>query len=525
MIALVEVSYHIQDRTLLDKVSLTIPSGRRIGLIGRNGTGKTTLFRLLLGEIQPTLGVIEKPKNLRIATVPQEAPSGPETAINFLMQSDQERHTLLTELENNPDPQRMSDIYDRLIAMDAFNIEGRAAKLLNGLGFDHEAQQRPLDSFSGGFRMRIALASALLQQPDLLLLDEPTNHLDLEATLWLLDFLKSYPETLIVISHDRELLNACSQEIFHLHGKKITRFRGNYDTFEQTFARQSLSTEAYNAKVAAQKKHWQSFVDRFRAQPSKSSQAQSRIKAIAKLETVPILQDERSITLAFPASDELSSPFIAYEKISLGYGEGDNTRIILKNLTGRIDSDDRIALLGMNGNGKSTFAKFLADRLKSLSGTVIRHPKLRIGYFNQHQMEELDVQETAYRHIRSFLPKMNETQIRSYLGRFGFSGARADLTIGNLSGGERVRLVFSQICTHNPHLLILDEPTNHLDMDIKQSLIQGINDFEGAVVMVSHDWHVLTHTVDRLWIVANQTIKTFDGTLEDYRKLMARGGL
>lgn len=520
MISLVNLSYHIIDRCLLKNVTLTLAEGVRMGLVGRNGCGKTTLFRLLLDQGVPDTGKIEKPKNLKIATVRQEMPAGDQTPLEFVLESDQERLSLLQALESCEDGAKMGDIYDRLIHIDAFGAEARAGKILDGLGFPYEAQNKPMSSFSGGYRMRVALAAALFQMPDLLLLDEPTNHLDLEATLWFQDFLKSYPNSFILISHEREFLNSCVEEILHLQGGELTRYKGNYDQFEKAYAMKKMSIESYNTKVAQQKAHWQSFVDRFKAQASKSRQAQSRMKAIEKLQSIDFTDEEGTFSLHLPKVDPLPSPIVKYEKISLAYHPDS---IILNNLSGRLGFEDRIALLGANGNGKSTFSKFLAGRLEAISGTVERSSKLRVGYFHQHQLEDLIANDSAYEHAFRILKNSNETQVRAHLGRFGLSSEKSNISVKNLSGGEKVRLSFALLCATFPHILILDEPTNHLDIPMRQELIKAINQFEGAVILVSHDRHLLDHTVDQLWLVHDKAVKPFEGSLDDYRTFILTG--
>ncbi len=513
MLSINDLTYRIGGQVLLDDVQLQLPDGHRAALIGRNGSGKSTLFKLILGESQSDGGTIRISNGMKIISVAQEVPGGDQTPLEFLLASDIERTELLHQTENFEDPNLLADVYERLIQIDAYNAEGRATAILKGLGFSEEQQAQPLSSFSGGFRMRVALAAALFQTPDLLMLDEPTNHLDLEATLWLKEFLQKYPHSLLLISHDRDLLNSTINTIFHLQKGKLTKYSGNYDFYERTSQQQMAFSAAYNEKIETQRKHMQSFVDRFKSKASKSKQAQSRMKAIAKLQTVNIVLNDPSIKISFPDVEPLAPPLINYDKVSLGYEK--NT--VLHHLSGRIDPDDRIALLGANGNGKSTFAKLLASQLKPLSGTFTTPPKMRIGYFHQHQLETLMLKETAYNHLQNLMPTANETAIRTQLGCFGFSRDKANVAVGSLSGGEKARLVFSMITAVRPHILILDEPTNHLDIEMRESLIYAINEFQGAVILITHDWHLLTHTVDRLWVVANKTIKPHLGTLDDYR--------
>lgn len=513
MLIVQDVTYRIGGRILLDNIRFQLPDGQRAGLVGRNGCGKSSLFRLILGQSQVDSGSIEISKGQKIITVAQEVPGGSQTPLEFLLASDKERFELLEKAETCENPHELADVYDRLIQIDAYTAEARASTVLKGLGFSDEQQNTALSSFSGGYRMRVALAAALFQKPDLLMLDEPTNHLDLEATLWLKEFLKSYPNSLLIISHDRELMNECVDNIFHLQQGKVTRYTGNYDFYIKTYYEQKAFAEAYNAKVAAQKDHMMKFVTRFGAKASKAVQAQSKLKAIAKLVPINLAIEDPTIKLDFPETEKLSPPLIHYEKISLGYDD----KVVLKNLSGNIAPEDRIALLGANGNGKSTFAKFLAKRLKPQSGISTFHPKLRVAYFHQHQLEDLHGDETAYQHMQQAIPNANETQIRAQLGRFGFQRDKANVIAKNLSGGEKARLVFALMTIHKPHIIILDEPTNHLDMEMRESLMMSINNFEGAVILIAHDWHLLSHTADRLWLVANNTIKPYEGSLEDYR--------
>jgi ATP-binding cassette subfamily F protein 3 len=520
MISLQNVSYNIAGRVLLKETSLTLPAKHRFGLVGRNGSGKTTLLRMLLKEISPTDGKVEYPKDTRIVSVSQETPGGEESLLDFVIASDGERNHLMSQLETESDPQKLGDIYERLIDIDAFSAEARAAKILRGLGFSSEDQKKTLNTFSGGFRKRVALATALFQDADLLLLDEPTNHLDFESVTWLMGFLADYPKTLILISHDQKLLNHVAQSIIHLHGHKLTTYKGNYDQFTETFALQRMTQEAYNKKVAAKRAHWQSFVDRFRAKATKARQAQSRMKALAKLSSVVLPEDDPTIHFSFPEAHPLPSPFLTYNRTHLGYphAETATSHMVLKNISGRLGQDDRIALLGANGNGKSTFAKFIAGTLLPLEGKVTRLPKLRVGYFHQHQMESLDPQKTALENLGEHTNESNITALRTHLGNFGLSTTKATTLVKDLSGGEKARLAFSLMCLEAPHLIILDEPTNHLDIEMRASLEEAINQFSGAVIIISHDWSFLESTVDQLWVVGGQTIRPFEGTIEDYSR-------
>jgi ATP-binding cassette subfamily F protein 3 len=514
MLYLNNISCFLNGVPILENVNLQLADGHKGGLIGRNGCGKSTLFKIILGELEPDSGEVEMSRGMKIVTVAQEVPGGEQTPLEFLLNSDKERKQLFEELENNPDPNRLADIYDRLIQINAYSAEGRAAVILKGLGFNEEKQNMSLSSFSGGFRMRVALAAALFQTPDLLLLDEPTNHLDLESIIWLQDFLKSYPNSLLVVSHERDFLNVVTDHIFHLQRGKLTTYKGNYDVYEEKHRLKLEADVAYNKRIEAQRSHMQKFVDRFRYKATKAKQAQSRIKAIEKLNPVTLVLDDPTIKISFPEPEQLPSPIVSFEKVVLGY---DDTPI-LRNLTGSILCDDRIALLGANGNGKSTFAKFVAKRLKPMAGNSRVLDKLRIGYFHQHQFEELKLEATPFDHIQELLPGSNPQQIRTHLGNFGFSGDKALSKVKQLSGGEKARLVFSMITTLKPNILILDEPTNHLDMDMRESLIFAINAFDGAVILITHDWHLLSHTADRIWVVENKTIQPYEGSIYDYKE-------
>lgn len=516
MLTIRNVTYNIGNRTLLNDISAQVFEGQKIGLVGRNGSGKSTLFKLILGHIHSDKGMIELANHKRITTVAQEMPDSETlSALNFVIQSDHTRNQLMQDLESCQDPNKMGDIYEKLIQIDAFGAESRAATVLKGLGFNHAEQLKPINSFSGGYRMRIALAVALFQPSDLLLLDEPTNHLDIETVMWLRDFLKKTPSAVLLISHDREFLNDTIQYVLHLYNSKLTSYKGNFDQFLELFEQQQAFTASYNAKLQAQRDHMMKFVNRFKAKASKAKQAQSRLKAIEKIKLVPVDSEDHSVSLNFPEVPNIASPLINFEKVNLGYGE----KIVLKNLKGSIQNDDRIALLGHNGNGKTTFARFLCEELQALTGEVHKNSKLKIGYYRQDQFESLDLSQTAFSLIKDSMPRQaSETSIRGHLGRFGFPKEKADQTIHSLSGGERARLVFCQITTQEPNMLILDEPTNHLDIEMRESLIRSINAFSGAVILITHDRHLLRHVADYLWVVADQKITPFAGTIDEYLK-------
>ncbi|MDA0704251.1 MAG: ABC-F family ATP-binding cassette domain-containing protein [Proteobacteria bacterium] len=516
MLKISNLTYRIGERVLLDQVSAAIHPGAKVGLVGRNGTGKTTLFRLITGKIQADGGTIDVPGRWRIGVTTQDAPNGPESLIDTVIAADRELAALWEESETATDPDRIAEIHEILNRRDARRAPARAAQILAGLGFDEATQQRPCDSFSGGWRMRVALASLLFTNPDLLLLDEPTNHLDLEAVLWFEDFIARYEGTVLLISHDRELLNVAVDQIVHLEAATLTTYRGNYDQFERTRRLQMEMNAKQHAKQAAQRAHMESFVARFRAKASKAKQAQSRLKMLARMEPLSETLEERAPSFMFPEIAELPPPLYSLERVNVGYdGEA-----VLKNVTLSLDNDDRVALLGANGNGKSTFIKLLAGALTPISGEVVKSSKLRIGYFSQDLTDQLDLAMSPVAAIASKRPEDTPEAVRHHLGFFGFSRDMALGTIGQLSGGERARLLFAQIALAKPHILLLDEPTNHLDMVSREALIQAINGFPGAVVLVSHDPHLLELTVDRFWLVADNRVRTFDGDMADYRSLL-----
>ncbi len=502
---------------LFEKATVALNANHKAGFVGRNGAGKSTLIKLILGELHADEGSISVRPRARIACVAQEAPDGSVSLINCVLATDTERAALLEEAETATDPGRIADIHERLTDIDAYTAPTRAAAILSGLGFDEESQQRPLNSFSGGWRMRVALASTLFSNPDLLLLDEPTNHLDLEAAMWLENHLKSWRGTMLIISHDRTFLNAVAEEIIHLEERRLVRYAGNYDNFERVRRERQELDAKMRTKQVAQRQHLQAFVDRFRYKASKAKQAQSRIKMMEKMEPIAAAIEDPTINFDFPKPMALSPPIISLDEVEAGYEVG---KPVLQGLDQRIDMEDRIGLLGANGNGKSTLVKILADRLKPLSGTLRKSSKLKIGYFAQHQLEELTLDHTAYKHMMKLMPLEPEVRVRAHLGKFGFQGQRANVVAQSLSGGEKARLVIAIMTREAPQLLLLDEPTNHLDVDSREALIQSLNAYEGAVVMVSHDAHLLETTCDRLWIVDGGTVRDFDGDLDEYKRLL-----
>jgi len=518
MLVIDDASIRVASRLLLDGASARIPDGARVGLVGRNGIGKTTLFRAIMGEIGLEHGSIDVPARARIGRLAQEAPDGPESLIEVVLAADIERTSLLAEAETATDPHRIAEIQTRLADIGAHAAPARAASILAGLGFDSAAQQHPCTDFSGGWRMRVALASVLFAEPDLLLLDEPTNYLDLEGTLWLTDHLARYPRTVIVISHDRDLLDDAVDWILHIDVGKLMLYRGGYTSF----ARQRAERQALDAKHAkkqeAERKHLQAFIDRFKAKATKARQAQSRVKRLAKMgPAITVANDEVRPIVFPPPAKPLSPPIIALDKVSVGYEPG---KPVLRRLSLRIDNDDRIALLGPNGNGKSTLAKLLAGRLAPSDGTVTRPERIEVAYFAQHQLDELIPEQSVYEHIRRLMPDAPEAKVRARAGNIGFSGASADTPVANLSGGEKARLLLGIATFAGPHLLILDEPTNHLDIDSRAALVEAINDYPGAAILVSHDRHLIEACADRLWLVGEGTVAPYEGDLDDYRRLV-----
>ncbi|PSM17098.1 MULTISPECIES: ABC-F family ATP-binding cassette domain-containing protein [Nitratireductor] len=521
MITINDLSLRIAGRLLIDHASLSLPGGAKAGLVGRNGTGKTSLFRAITGEAQIESGSISLPKNARIGQVAQEAPGTEEPLIDIVLAADRERTALLAEERTTTDPHRIGEIHMRLADIDAHSAEARAATILAGLGFDEAAQKRSASSFSGGWRMRVALAAVLFAEPDLLLLDEPTNYLDLEGTLWLENYLTRYPHTVLLISHDRDLLNRAVNSIVHLDQHKLTFWRGGYDQFERQLAEKQALQEKARAKQDAQRKHMEAFVERFRYKASKARQAQSRLKALERMGTIAAVVNQTVRPFSFPAPErKVASPIVAIENGSVGYQPG---KPILKNLSMRIDEDDRIALLGANGNGKSTFAKLLAGRLTLDGGKMTLAPQLNVSMFAQHQLDDLRPDENAIEHVRRLLPALPEAKVRSRVAQMGLATEKMNTPAKDLSGGEKARLLMGLATIEGPNLFILDEPTNHLDIDSRHSLIEALNDFEGAVILISHDRHLIEATAERLWLVNDGTVAPYEGDIGDYRSLVTGG--
>ena len=518
MLQITDLSARVAGRLLIDHASLTLPAGTKAGLVGRNGAGKSTLFRIITGDLAPESGSIQIPKNTRIGQVAQEAPGTEDSLIDIVLAGDAERTALMAEAETATDPNRIAEIHTRLADIEAHSAEARAGAILSGLGFDAAAQRRPASSFSGGWRMRVALAAVLFSQPDLLLLDEPTNYLDLEGTLWLETFVARYPYTVVVISHDRDVLNNAVSSIVHLEQKKLTFYRGDFDSFARQRAEKIELLQKQRAKQEDKRKHMEAFVARFRAKASKARQAQSRLKALERLGPLQAIVEDSVTPIVFPEPEKQpASPIIAMQSVSVGYEPG---RPILSGLDLRIDTDDRIALLGQNGNGKSTFAKLLAERLNAGDGSITKAPGLKVGFFAQHQIDDLRPAESAVEHVRREMPEAPEAKVRARVAQMGLATEKMDTAAEKLSGGEKARLLMGLATLDAPHLLILDEPTNHLDIEARDSLIHALNDYPGAVILISHDRHIVEATVDRLWLVEQGTVKRFDGDLTDYKRLV-----
>ncbi len=517
MLNLNGITVRLGGRTILDRATATLPPYSRVGLIGRNGAGKSTLMKVMIGELEADDGSMEMPKNTRIGYIAQEAPSGTATPFETVLAGDVERAALMEEAEHCSDPDRLGELHERLIAIDAYTAPARAARILVGLGFDEEMQGRPIDSYSGGWKMRVALAALLFSEPDLLLLDEPSNHLDLEATLWLENFLKSYPSMMVVISHERDLLNNVVDNILHLEGGAVTLYSGGYDSFERQRAERAAQLAAAKASQDAQRAKLQDYVARNSARASTAKQAQSRAKALARMQPIAAMAEDPTLSFDFPSPDELRPPLVTLDMASVGYAEN---KPILQRLNLRLDPDDRVALLGRNGNGKTTLARLLAAQLAPMEGDMNASGKMRVGYFTQYQVEELDGKDTPLEHMGRLMKGATPGAVRAQLGRFGFSGAKATTLVGRLSGGERARLALALITRDAPHMLILDEPTNHLDVDAREALVQALNDYEGAVVLVSHDRHMLELTADRLVLVDNGTATEYQGSIDDYTDMI-----
>lgn len=523
MLHINDLTFRIEGRLLFDGATAGIPTGHKVGLVGRNGAGKTTLIKIIAGDVAPDGGSISVPRSARIGHVAQEAPGGTDSLIDWVLSADSERARLLAEAEDAHDAHRIAAIHERLGDIDAHSAPARAAQILAGLGFDEAAQQRPCAALSGGWRMRVALAAVLFLEPEVLLLDEPTNYLDLEGALWLESYLRAYPHTVLIVSHDRDLLNRAVGAILHLERGKLTLYAGGYDDFEQTRrAKQQLELKL-KKKQDEERRRIQAFIDRFKAKATKAAQAQSRVKALAKMQPIAAQVEERVAPFFLPQpAKSLASPLLRLEEAAVGYAPG---RPVLSGLNLRIDQDDRIALLGQNGNGKSTFAKLIAGKLGPGAGHVYGQKRVDVGYFAQHQLDELNPQATPYDHILKLMPEATEAQRRTRLGTYGFGAETADTKCAHLSGGEKARLLLAIAAFHGPHLLILDEPTNHLDVDSREALVHALTEYEGAVILISHDRHLIAACADRLWVVRGGGVTPYEGDIDAYRaQLLAERG-
>ncbi|MGZ0188394.1 MAG: ABC-F family ATP-binding cassette domain-containing protein [Alphaproteobacteria bacterium] len=520
MLRISDLHYSIEGRPLLDGASAFIPEGHKVGLIGRNGAGKTTLFRLIRGELQCDGGEITLPSRARIGGVAQEVPSNEVSLLDTVLAADEERASLMAESETATAPERIAEIQIRLADIDAWSAESRAATILKGMGFDDTDQRMPCSAFSGGWRMRVALAAVLFSAPDVLLLDEPTNYLDLEGALWLESYLAKYPHTVVIISHDRDLLNRVVGGILHLEDKGLTFYTGTYDQFARARAQQRAVQAAQAKKQELRRAHLQSFVDRFKAKATKAKQAQSRVKMLEKMETIRAPEDDARTRFTFPEPEELSPPIISTENVSVGYGD----TVVLKGLNLRIDQDDRIALLGQNGEGKSTLAKLLSNRLQPMSGRISSSRKLRIGFFAQHQVDELHIEETPLQHLMRERPGESPPRLRALLAGFGLGADQVETKVGRLSGGQKARLSLLLATLPAPHLLILDEPTNHLDIESREGLVEALTAYSGAVILISHDMHLLSMVADRLWLVKGGAVTPYEDDLVAYRRMLLQSG-
>ncbi|MGZ9097540.1 MAG: ABC-F family ATP-binding cassette domain-containing protein [Micavibrio sp.] len=523
MLSVTNLTYRIAGRTILENCNINVMDGWKVGVVGLNGAGKSTLFKLAAGELHADGGDISMTNRHKLAMVRQDMPEVDTPLIDLVVQANTELAQLLADAETETDPYKISEIHERLMEMDAYSAPSRAAVLLTGLGFKDEQLYEPFSSFSGGWRMRVALASVLFLEPEVLMLDEPTNHLDLEAIMWLESYLANYPHTLMIISHDRDLLNKCVDHIIHVDKKQLTMYTGTYDTFERERAERLGLQQKMHEKQKAHRAHMQAFVDRFKAKASKARQAQSRMKALEKMDIVDAVIAERAVKFVFPQPEKLPAPIMSINHANVGYTEG---KPILRGIHQNIDMDDRIALMGANGNGKSTLIKLIAGKLGAMEGEVVRSGKLRIGYFSQHQTDELDMSSTPFEEMKKLMvkkkPDVTEPAVRAKLGSFGFSKDLADNTISKLSGGEKARLLFAIMSFDAPHMLLLDEPTNHLDMDAREALVQALNNYEGAVILVSHDPSMVERVADRLWLVKDGACEPFDGDLDDYRNFIVQ---
>ena len=521
MINFKNIYFSIGGVSLFENASGFVPTGHKVGVVGRNGAGKTTLFKLILNEIILDGGVIEVPKNYKIGYVSQEAPSTEVTLLDTVLKADIERSQLLHNAQIEKDPNKIAEIHTRLSDINAYSAEGRASSILNGLGFSKDDLIKPCSSFSGGWRMRVALASVLFSNPELLLLDEPTNYLDFEGSVWLENYLQKFKNTALVISHDRNLLNKSVTSILHLSQKKLIFYNGNYDFFDNERRLQLEQKISQKNKQDTQRAHLESFINRFKAKASKAKQAQSRIKILEKMKPIVIEENHKIPTFKFDIVTKFSPPLVTIDQATVGY----NNVPILKNINLSIDPDDRIGLLGVNGEGKSTFSKLVAKKLNLMKGKLNSPQKMKIGYFAQHQLDELRSNETPFQHLYLKLENEVPSKIRAKLGSAGFTQDTMDIEVKRLSGGQKARLLLLLVVIEKPDLLILDEPTNHLDIESREALIMALNDYTGSLILVSHDAFLLERLVDRLVIIKDGNVSEFSGDIFEYRNQVLNNNL
>ncbi|MED5283428.1 MAG: ABC-F family ATP-binding cassette domain-containing protein [Chloroflexota bacterium] len=516
MLDVKNISYSISNRKLFENASFNIPSGYHVGLVGKNGIGKTTLFNLINKNLLLDEGEINLQKRKKISVLQQEIPNTNLSILDYVLSTDSETQSLIEEFENSKDQNRIIELSSILDEKNAYKDEWKASYILSGLGFKKYDQSKKINELSGGWRNRVGLAATLYSDPDLLLLDEPTNHLDFESVVWFENFLKEFKGTFIMISHDRQVLNNTVDHILHVENHNLNLYTGNYDQFESQFAQKSLAQEAMFKKQQAFKQRVMKFVDRFGAKATKAKQAQSRLRSLEKIDMVDAIISDRTISFSFPKPNNLGTSMLTINKVDAGYYEIP----VLKNINLSISNDSRIALVGANGNGKSTLIKLIAGNLDPMKGSIIKKKNLKIGYFAQHQADELDLEKTGYQVLSEIDPEKPDLFIRGVLGRFGFDKQKSETRIENLSGGEKTRLLFCLMSYHSPDLLLMDEPTDHLDIDSRLSLINSLNEFEGAIILVSHDKDIIEKVAEQILLVKDSQVNLFVDDISDYEKIL-----
>ena len=516
MLDVKNISYSISNRKLFENASFNIPSGYHVGLVGKNGIGKTTLFNLIDKNLLLDEGEINLQKRKKISVLQQEIPNTNLSILDYVLSTDSETQLLIKEFENSKDQNRIIELSSILDEKNAYKDEWKASYILSGLGFKKDDQSKKINELSGGWRNRVGLAATLYSDPDLLLLDEPTNHLDFESVVWFENFLKEFKGTFIMISHDRQVLNSTVDHILHVENHNLNLYTGNYDQFESQFAQKSLAQEAMFKKQQAFKQRVMKFVDRFGAKATKAKQAQSRLRSLEKIDMVDVIISDRTISFSFPKPNNLGTSMLTINKVDAGYDEIP----VLKNINLSISNDSRIALVGANGNGKSTLIKLIAGNLDPMKGSIIKKKNLKIGYFAQHQADELDLEKTGYQVLSEIDPEKPDLFIRGVLGRFGFDKQKSETRIENLSGGEKTRLLFCLMSYHSPDLLLMDEPTNHLDIDSRLSLINSLNEFEGAIILVSHDKDIIEKVAEQILLVKDGQVNLFVDDISDYEDIL-----